>query len=98
MSSKQQRRHGGFVPENVSTLDESLASIRDGLAVDGYQIEVIHADQDAMQVRITASAEACVDCLSPPEIMKLLISGAVEGRYPPDHISIEYPKGGHFNP
>lgn len=81
--------------KDIDRIDGSLRSVREGLEVDGYQLEVIAADETELRLRITASPNACAECLSPPEIMTMIVSGAIDGAYAPERIDITYPTGSH---
>ncbi|MDH3193918.1 MAG: NifU family protein [Acidimicrobiia bacterium] len=80
---------------NIGAVDEALGGIRVGLQADGYDIEVIDAAQDRLGLRIVALEGACEDCLSPPSVMAMVVSGSLDGAYAPDELDITYPAEAH---
>ena len=67
---------------------ERIVALRSTLEADGYLMEV--ADQ-ATRVRVTISAtpEACADCLVPKDLMRAILSEALG--VPDDAIDLTYP-------
>jgi Fe-S cluster biogenesis protein NfuA len=76
---------------NEEAVDEALGVIRTGLKADGYDIEVTEATNTGLKVRIVALEGACEDCLSPPSVMSMVLSGSLNGAYSPDELEISYP-------
>lgn len=70
---------------------DALSEIRQSLAVDGYELRVDAASSDALTVRITALPNACEECLAPAEVLKMIISGGLDGQYAPDEIELSLP-------
>ena len=69
---------------------EGLAAIRTSLEADGYEIDVTEGERVA--VVISATPEACAECLVPPSVMvpilehALKVPGAsIDLTYPADH-------------
>jgi Fe-S cluster biogenesis protein NfuA len=79
----------------AAAVDEALAGIRTGLHADGYDIEVTEASTDRLALRIVALEGACEDCLSPPNVMAMIISGSLDGAYAPEELKIAYPAEAH---
>lgn len=76
---------------DAAAIGEAFGAIRSGLKADGYDIEVTEATEDALKVHIIALEGACEDCLSPPSVMAMVLSGSLEGAYSPDELDISYP-------
>ena len=54
-------------------MDEArLEALRSSLAADGYHMEV-RRDGDRVGVEISASPEACADCLVPKNVMREIL-------------------------
>jgi hypothetical protein len=67
---------------------ERTVAIRSTLAADGYLLDI--AEQGArVQVTITATPEACADCLVPKDLMRSILGDALG--MPPDAIDLTYP-------
>ena len=58
-------------------LDAALQGLRDTLRADGYALEWSLAEQDQIEVRVVAGADACADCLVPAELMRTIVSDAL---------------------
>jgi hypothetical protein len=61
----------------TATVDAALQGIRDTLEADGYSLEWSVEEPDLIGIRVVAGAEACADCLVPPEIMRTIVSNAL---------------------
>ena len=81
---------------NTTAVDEAFAGIRVGLQADGYDLEVAEASGTVLKVTIVALEGACEDCLSPPSVMSMILSGSLEGAYSPEELEITYPSNVHF--
>lgn len=66
---------------------EGLASIRTSLEADGYEIEV--TDGDRVAVVISATPEACAECLVPASVMVPILEHTL--KVPGDRIDLTYP-------
>lgn len=77
----------------MSTMEVSdeLAGIISAMRADSYDVAVEEVTPERVVLRIDALEGACDDCLSPPSVMAGLVSGALNGRYVPDQITIHYP-------
>jgi hypothetical protein len=62
---------------DTAVLDAALQSLRDTLEADGYALEWSLQEQNEIAVRVVAGAEACADCLVPPELMRTILSDAL---------------------
>jgi len=78
--------------EAVST---ALDGIRSSLLVDGYTIEVTSASAEVVRVSIGATPNACAECLVPAEVLKMIISGQLDGAYQPDEVDLTLPRPAH---
>jgi len=67
---------------------ERTRVLASSLAADGYQLEVAEAG-DRVRVTITASPQACADCLVPKDLMRGILGQALG--VPPDAIDLTYP-------
>ncbi len=67
---------------------ERARVLASSLAADGYQMEVAEAGV-RVRVTITASPQACADCLVPQDLMRGILSQAFG--VPPDAIDLTYP-------
>lgn len=79
---------------NQQAVAEALADIRQSLEVDGYRLGVEGATARDLRVRITALPGACEECLAPAQVIKMIISGGVDGAYSPDEIELILPAAG----
>ena len=67
---------------------ERTVAIRSTLAADGYLMEI--AEQGSgIQVTITATPQACADCLVPKDLMRGILGQALG--VPADTIDLTYP-------
>ena len=67
---------------------ERAVALRSALAADGYLLEVAE-DADRVRVTISATPQACADCLVPPDLMRGILGQALG--VPPDAIDLTYP-------
>jgi len=67
---------------------ERTVALRSALAVDGYLLAVAE-DGDRVRVTISATPQACADCLVPPDLMRGILGQALG--VPPDAIDLTYP-------
>ena len=65
---------------------ERARVLASSLAADGYQLAVAEAGD---RVRVTASPQACADCLVPQDLMRGILGQAFG--VPPDAIDLTYP-------
>ncbi len=68
---------------------EALDGIRAALEADGYRIEVKEGTSGRVGVVISATPEACADCLVPPPVMRSILGEALG--VPGDSIDLTYP-------
>jgi hypothetical protein len=68
---------------------EGIAALRSSLDADGYRLEVTEAD-GRVDVRISATPEACEDCLVPEPLMRGIMSQTLG--VPEDVIDLTYPR------
>jgi len=66
---------------------ERTVALRSTLAADGYLLEVAE-DGDRVRVTISATPQACADCLVPPDLMRGILGQALG--VPPDAIDLTY--------
>jgi hypothetical protein len=67
---------------------ERTVVIRSTLAADGYELEIAE-DGDRVRVTITATGQACPDCLVPKTLMRGILAQALA--VPQDSIDLTYP-------
>jgi hypothetical protein len=67
---------------------ERTLAIRSTLAADGYELDVAE-DGARIQVTITATDQACSDCLVPKDLMRGILAQALG--VPQDSIDLTYP-------
>jgi hypothetical protein len=67
---------------------ERAMALQSSLATDGYHMEIAEAG-DRVRVTITASPEACADCLVPKDLMRGILGQALG--VPEDAIDLAYP-------
>ncbi len=67
---------------------ERAGGIAASLAADGYLMEVTEAG-DCVRVTITATPQACADCLVPEKLMRGILGQALG--VPQDAIDLTYP-------
>ena len=68
---------------------ERTVALAQSLEADGYHM-AIEGDDSRVRVVITASPEACEDCLVPKDLMRGILSNALG--LPGDTIEITYPR------
>ena len=68
---------------------ERTVALASTLEADGYHM-AIDGDEARVSVVITASPEACEDCLVPKDLMRGILAQALE--VPGETIDITYPK------
>jgi hypothetical protein len=67
---------------------ERAVALRATLAADGYLLDI--ADQGLrVRVTITATPQACADCLVPEDLMRSILGDTLG--IPPDAIDLMYP-------
>jgi hypothetical protein len=62
---------------SAEQVDAALQGLRDTLEADGYGLEWSVAEQDEIEINVVAGADACADCLVPPELMRTILSDAL---------------------
>jgi hypothetical protein len=67
---------------------ERAGVLASSLAADGYHLQVAEAG-DRVRVTITATPQACADCLVPQDLMRGILGQAFG--IPPDTIDLTYP-------
>jgi len=55
-----------------STVNEAMQPLRDMLAADGYALR-LETVARTLTVNIDATADACEDCLAPPEMIGMMV-------------------------
>lgn len=68
---------------------EGLQSLRSSLEADGYRLDV-QEEGDRVGVRITATAEACPDCLVPEPVLRGILQQTLG--VPEESIDLTYPR------
>ena len=77
-------------------ITERLLPISTALAADGYELAVVGPDGGRITARITATADACPDCLVPKQVMTSLLAQALGKDGPTaDEIDLLYPVESH---
>jgi hypothetical protein len=56
-----------------ATIDAALRGLRDTLESDGYGLEWSLEPDNHIGIRVFARAEACAECLVPPELMRSIV-------------------------
>jgi Fe-S cluster biogenesis protein NfuA len=70
----------GIAPEK---LEEALEVLRPGLDSDGFELTIEEIGSDGrISVALTATPEACMDCLVPDEMMVSMIQGIMQEMEP----------------
>lgn len=64
---------------STEQLEAALQGLRDTLSADGYALEWSLAEENQIEVRVVPGADACADCLVPPELMRSILSDALDG-------------------
>jgi metal-sulfur cluster biosynthetic enzyme len=67
---------------------ERAVAIRSTLAADGYEMKMAQVG-GRVEVTITATEQACPDCLVPEDLMRGILGQALG--VPPDTIDLTYP-------
>jgi len=77
-------------------LTERIVALRSTLAADGYLMEIAEGG-GRVRVTISATPEACADCLVPKDLMRGILGQALG--VPDDAIDLTYPADfPHFPP
>jgi hypothetical protein len=56
-----------------TTIDAALRGLRDTLESDGYGLVWSLEQDNQIGIQVVAGAEACADCLVPPELMRSIL-------------------------
>jgi hypothetical protein len=67
---------------------QGLETMRATLATDGYAIDA-REDGERVLVTISATPEACEDCLAPPDVMRAILGKSLA--VPAEAIDLRYP-------
>jgi hypothetical protein len=67
---------------------ERAVALRGTLAADGYLLDIAEAGT-RVRVTITATPQACADCLVPKDLMRSILGDTLG--VPPDAIDLTYP-------
>ena len=67
---------------------ERAVALRSTLAADGYLMDIA-ADHDRVRVTISATPQACADCLVSKDLMRSILGDTLG--VPPDAIDLIYP-------
>lgn len=70
--------------------EQGLTGMRESLAADGYELAA-REDGDRVVVTISATPEACEDCLAPPDVMRAILGKSLA--VPAEAIDLHYPEG-----
>jgi hypothetical protein len=62
---------------STEQVDVALQGIRDTLGADGYELQWSIEEPNQIGITVVAGADACADCLVPPEIMRAILSNAL---------------------
>ncbi len=69
--------------------EQGLKDMQTMLSADGYGIEA-REEGEHVVVEIVATAEACEDCLAPPEVMRAILGKSLA--VPAEAIELHYPE------
>jgi hypothetical protein len=70
-------------------VSDALEGLRSMLAADGYDLGIALADE-RLVLEVTATADACADCLVPPATMETIMRGALQrAGVPVDELTLE---------
>jgi len=71
------------MPIAPEKLEQALDALRPGLDSDGFELTVENiGDDGSISVALTATPEACMDCLVPDEMMVDMIKGVMQDLEP----------------
>ena len=68
---------------------QGLETMQAALAADGYELDA-REHGERVVVTIAATAEACEDCLAPPDVMRAILGRTLA--VPADAIDLHYPQ------
>jgi hypothetical protein len=68
---------------------ERAVALQSSLAADGYHLDIAEAG-DRVRVTITATPQACADCLVPKDLMRGILEQALG--VPGEAIDLAYPR------
>jgi hypothetical protein len=75
----------------LTEMERMLAPLAETMRVDGYALDVVDAGDDRLRVGVRALDDACEDCLVPADVLRMMISGQVDGRFAPAAIDVTMP-------
>jgi len=80
----------------VSQVHSALAPLIAATRVDGFEVDIA-AETDDLVVTVSATPNACAECLVPKSIFSSMVSTALEsgGVHVPGKIRLVYPDGHH---
>jgi len=64
---------------STEQVETALQGLRDTLGADGYALEWSLAEQNQVEVRVVPGADACADCLVPADLMRSILTDALNG-------------------
>ena len=73
----------------VPAVDDSLAQFRKTLETDGYLLSSELSDDCELVLRVSATEEACPDCLVPKASMLRVLKMAIPAGY--ERVTLRYP-------
>jgi hypothetical protein len=81
----------GYAMTHISeqSANEALAAIRTGLEADGYALQARELENDRLEIEISATPEACEDCLVPKPVMTQIVASTLN--LAPGQIQLRYP-------
>lgn len=80
-----------LVAAQLQELERHLADLKEGLAVDGYELTVRPGRAQGVRVHIEALEGACEDCLIPKSIFLDYLMSAFDGQVTRDQVELFYP-------
>ena len=71
------------VDERTDRIDKALDELRPSMDADGFELSVESVDDEGtVNVALTATPDACMDCLVPDEMMISMLEGVIRDKDP----------------
>lgn len=70
------------VDERNDRIEAALDELRPSLDADGFELSLESVEDGAANVALTATPDACMDCLVPDEMMVSMLEGVIRDNEP----------------
>lgn len=77
--------------DEIVLAQQALQDLSKGLDADGYELVVLEANDDVVEVAVRALDGACEDCLVPKELMAPMIQSTLPPPLAAGRVVLHYP-------